>query len=102
MAGAGIGTCVICGRDNQPLVNDICQDCTMNEFFSGLEKSPLAAGAVVHALNSSGHKVFNALYRVEEDFNGGWMDKVKLRIVDNLGNVAADVIERGRDKVTNQ
>jgi hypothetical protein len=34
MAGAGIGTCVICGRDNQPLVSDICQDCTMDEFFA--------------------------------------------------------------------
>lgn len=100
MAGAGIGTCVLCGRENQPLISDICQDCHMNEFNASLERSPLRVGDTVFALNSSGQKVFNARYRVVEDFNGGWMDRVKLRVVDELGNAAPDVVERGRDKVT--
>lgn len=100
MAGAGIGKCVICGRDNQPLISDICQDCHMKEFNANLEDCPLSVGDVVFALNSSGQKVFNSTYQVAEDFQGGWMDRVKLRLIDEGGLLGDSIIERGRDKIT--
>lgn len=100
MAGAGIGKCVICGRDNQPLVSDICQDCHMKAFQASLEDVSLSAGDTVWALNSSGHKVFNATYRVEEDYTGQWMGLVKLRLLDDIGALGESIIERGRDKIT--
>ena len=72
----------------------------MKEFHASLEDAPLAAGDTVWALNSSGHKVFSATYQMEEDFRGGWMDRVKLRLMDASGLLGDSVIERGRDKVT--
>lgn len=33
MAGAGIGMCIVCGRDGQALVSDMCPECTMKEFW---------------------------------------------------------------------
>lgn len=82
MAGAGIGKCVICGRDNQPLVNDICQDCTMDEFHAGLEQSPLKRGQRVHLLRF-GMKDYTTVFEVVNDFAGGWHDKV---LVEHCGD----------------
>lgn len=72
----------------------------MKEFHASLEDVSLAVGDTVWALNSSGHKVYNATYRVEEDFAGGWMDRVKLRLMNDSGLLGDSVIERGRDKIT--
>lgn len=61
MAGGGIGKCVVCGRDNQPIVNDICQDCTMDEFWA-----VLASGKDSIAAIASDHEK----YREAARFNG--------------------------------
>lgn len=50
MAGAGIGLCIICGRDNQPCVSDICQDCTMDEFWFSLKGDVPPAYISAHVL----------------------------------------------------
>lgn len=99
MAGAGIGTCVMCGRENQPLVSDICQGCHMVEFYAGLERSSLLAGDMVYGL-SGGHKMFNARYRVMRDFTGGWHDEVALSEIDEDMDQRGAELRLRRDKLT--
>lgn len=100
MAGAGIGTCVICGRENQPLVSDICQHCHNAEFLAGLERAALGVGARVYGLNQRGWKVWETQYLVVEGFAGGWHDVVKVRSLDDEGRAVGLIIEIRRDRVT--
>lgn len=86
MAGAGIGKCVVCGRDNQPLISDICQDCHMKEFHAGLESAPLQKGTEVWLINN-GYKDFSQQWVVVVDFNGGWSDSVLCMRADRSGAI---------------
>lgn len=89
MAGAGIGTCVLCGKENQALVSDLCPDCTMKAFFDGLESSPLALDQRVKVLHGGVWR--GKLAVVVEPFTGNWNDQVTVAELDHgvMGRVTA-------------
>lgn len=71
MAGAGVGTCIVCGVSPKNLVSDMCDDCHMAEFFAGLEQSALVAGDAVDLLRGGRRLWFRGL-KVAQDYVGDW------------------------------
>lgn len=99
MAGAGIGICIVCGREGQALVSDICPFCRYSDWYDLLERPLLKQGQVVNGFEH-GYKLYDRLYWVEEDFNGDWKSPVKLRVMGDNGSLSPTVIELPRCDVT--